>query len=288
MTRLRQTRGAIDRALAPEVRLLEDTSTTAPALKHLRHTLFESDAREFTDSAPEALRAVAAPSREDEVRIALREVKRLLLEGSSPEQIALLAPQPATYRRLVQTVAAEYGTPLRLEQSLGSNPAVAALSNLLGLAPEFAWRPVFDALRSPYVSQSWLSPEQIDLLDRLTRERPVVAGREQWQFALQPLQLEEVGVDDEDLSGRPLVASLAPEELAAIEAGLLAFFDHLTPPESGELRDYMLWLQEALLGLDAGKPARVRQHWKGQAWICWLVVDRESGPGETWRPWARC
>ena len=54
--------------LAPEVRLLEDTSAAAPALEYLWHTFCDSDVTEFAYGAPETLDAVAAPAREEEVR----------------------------------------------------------------------------------------------------------------------------------------------------------------------------------------------------------------------------
>ena len=255
LTRLRQTRQELLAALQPDDQILEDNSTVAPALSRLRQRLFEPAAEPATDAAsihgyPPAVEAIAAPSREAEVRWALRSIKQRLLDGAEPAQIALLAPQPAAYKRLVESVAGEYGLPIRYEQSLGNNPAVIALLNLLNLAPDFPWRETFDALRSPYVEQPWLTAEQINLLDQLSRERPVVAGRSQWRFALQPLQLDESAqVDDEDLGPPPLVARLEPEILAGIEQGLMAFFDHLTAPATASYHDYALWLQEAILGL---------------------------------------
>jgi hypothetical protein len=62
---------------------------------------------------------------------------------------------------------------------------VQDLINLLQLAPEFTWESTFQALRSPYIQQPWLTPEQIDQLDKLSREQPVMEGREQWVAALQ-------------------------------------------------------------------------------------------------------
>jgi RecB family exonuclease len=178
-------------------------------------------------------------------------------------EIALCAPKPGVYRRLVETVAHEYGVPVAVERILGVNPAVAALLNALSLSPDFPWRATFDLLRSPYVDLAlWLDAAQVDLLDRLTRERPVVGGLDQWRHALTPLRLADHGdVEDEDLHGVPLVASLPPAELDALRGGLLALFAHLTPPEHAAPAEYVLWIQSALLGLppeldedDAGAP----------------------------------
>ena len=258
LSRLNGTREALIAALAPKVELLVEGDGSPATLDHLRRTLFEPDGRKTADGDPPAVVAVAAPSRESEVRWALRAIKQLLLDGVSAEQIALLAPHPDVYAGIVTAVAEEYGVPVASETELAQAPAVAALLNLVSLSPDFPWRATFDALRSPYIQQPWLTAAQIDLLDRLTRERPVVAGREQWRFALQPLPpraADEAAAAaaeadaDEDLGPPPLTATLPPEELARLEAGLMAFFDHLSPPSQAAHHAYTLWLQEALLGL---------------------------------------
>ncbi len=291
LTRLRETRDELVRTLAGDSGQWVGNSGQGtvdsgqrpgvdPVLVHLRGSLFELGAEVKAAGDPSPVRAVAGPSREGEVRWALRAAKRLLLEGVPPEEIALLAPQPGVYRRLVETVAHEYGLPVHYERELTGNPAVGALLNLLALAgDDFPWRETFDALRSPYFRQPWLSPVQIGLLDQLTRERPVVAGREQWRFALQPLSLDGAEVDDEDLAGRPLVAQIPAQELAAVKDGLMAFFDHISPLTPATYREHALWLQEKILGLFDPDPeeapvnlemvARCQEEdeaWRDEAW----------------------
>jgi ATP-dependent helicase/DNAse subunit B len=248
MTRLAMTRERLQSVLHPTVQPLP-ASPRQDSIGHLHQTIFAQS----PVSAPpgDDLVFVEAPSREEEVRIALRRAKRLILDGVAADEIAILAPKPGVYRRLVETVAAEYDVPVAVESILGTNPAVAALLNLLHLSPEFPWRQTFDFLRSPYFDVSpWLSAEQIDLLDRLTRERPVVAGIEQWQYALQPADADSSpDAEDEDHSGRPLVATLPAETLDAIRQGMDALFHHLTPPERDVHAGYVLWIQSAILGL---------------------------------------
>ena len=249
LTRMASTRSLLERLLSPEIRTIDDSSRPAPALARLHAGLFEPGVPAVPLEDPPAVRAVAAPSREAEARQALRAVKRLLLEGVSPEEIGLLAPHPEAYRRLVGTTAEEFGLPVALDEVLVAQPVVAALRNLLSLPFDFAWRQTMDALRSPYVQQPWLTAEQIDLLGQLSRERPVIAGREQWAFALRPLELVVSDAEDEDLGPPPLVAQLDPGELIAIQEGLFAFFEALSPPRRAAYREYALWLQERLLGL---------------------------------------
>ncbi len=265
LSRLVETRRRLEASL-PDVQAvaLEELGEMADLLRHLRDTLFEVESGQETIEGESGeistVRAIAAPNRETEVRIALREIKRLLLQGISADEIALLAPKPGVYQRLVELIAEEYGVPVRLEQALLVNPAVQALLNLLALPPDFPWRETLDALRSPYIRQSWLTPSQVDQLERLSRERPVLRGRAQWRYALEPMQRvsrpdelarAEGAVEDEDLGPPRLASLLSPEELEAIRDGLMAFFDHLTPPETATHHAYTLWLQECILGLQA-------------------------------------
>jgi len=256
LSRLSGTRDALVAAFAPGVEWLGEAAGAISALDRVRWSLFEADGPPIVDDIPRSIVTVAAPSRESEVRWALRTIKKMLLDGVAAEQITLLAPHPDAYAAIVAAVAGEYGVPVTGELQLAQAPAAAALFNLIGLAPDFPWRATFDALRSPYIAQPWLTAAQIELLDQLTRERPVVAGRDQWRFALQPIARrggDEALDRDEDMGSLPLAATVSPEELAAIEAGLTAFFDHLSPPSAATHHAHTLWVQEALLGLFTGE-----------------------------------
>jgi ATP-dependent helicase/nuclease subunit B len=255
LSRLAPTRRALVDALRPVEVALPAADRCGPTLGHLRRSLFESAAQSFPDASG-CVTAIAAPNGEAEVRRALREIKRLLLDGSEAERIALLAPHPKNYRAMVSAISREYGVPVAVETTLGENPCVAALLNVLALAPRFPWRQTFDALRSPYVRQEWLDAEQIARLDALTRERPVIAGWDQWEYALTPPQPEgdEDAADDEDRGEPPLLSQLPPESVIGMRDGLRAFFRHITPPRGASPAQFVAWIQNALLGLtpDAG------------------------------------
>ena len=172
LTRLDDTRQRLIETLKPTVVTLGDNARPS-SLTALRRRLFEQEQPASPVGESDEIRLIEAPSREEEVRIALRHIKQLLLDGVSPHDISLLAPKPGIYQRLVATVASEYGLPVAVEGVLGTNPAISALLNALSLSPDFPWRRTFDLLRSPYFDiTGWLDGEQIDLLDRLTRERP--------------------------------------------------------------------------------------------------------------------
>lgn len=248
LSRLWRTRSDLERSLAAASSTMADDSGADPGLASLVRRLF-MPAPAITAPTSTAIAAVEAPSREDEVRWALREAKRLLLAGARPDGIAILAPRPDAYERTVAAVAAEYGVPVRQELLLAENPAVATVLAVLALAPGFPRRETIDALRSPYVEQPWLTADQVALLDRLTRERPVLAGVDQWLHALRATPAE---VDDDDESAKAPLAHQPPaQELAQLEAGLTAFFAHLQPPATGTRAEHTKWLQERVLGIFA-------------------------------------
>ncbi len=244
-------------ATFPEIECttLSDTSDTEPDLHQLQGLLFEDHA---PMQSATSIQAYAAPAREVEVRIALREIKKLLLDGVSPKEISILAPKPGIYHRIVELVSEEYGIPISHEKLLGANPAVQALHNLLGLAPDFPRKKTLEALRSPYIQQGWLSEENIAHLVQLTRERPVISGIDQWKEALEPMSYQASREEDEELGPEKLASKLPKEKLAEIKAGLLAFFDHITPDAQSSHHAYTLWIQEKILGLaqieDEGEP----------------------------------
>ena len=103
-------------------------------LRHLEDGLFRSDARPIPDDSTVDL--IEAPHRVEEVRAALRWLKREVVErGVPPSQLALLAREVGPYRPFIREVAAEFGLPIHFHSGrpLNENPAVAALLDLLRL-----------------------------------------------------------------------------------------------------------------------------------------------------------
>ena len=246
LTRLSETRQALETALGVTGEWLEP-AVSSGTLRFLAANLLRDQRQARPGGDPAGVRAVAAPSREDEIRWTLRDIKRRLLIGADADAIAMVAPNPTIYRRLVATIAREYALPIRVSEPLKLNPAVSSLLNLLQLYPDFNWRLTMESLRSPYIEQPWLDDAQLQLLEQLTRERPVVAGKEQWAFALRPLDLDLEERDDEDLGPVPLVAKTPAEELAAIESGLFTFFDITSPPRQATYATYVEWLENNIL-----------------------------------------
>ena len=252
LSRVRDTRRLLEREIQLQVDTLPEEDRDADALLiHVRESLFERDVPAIKTGGIESVRAIAAPSREMEVRYALQEVKRLLLRGVSTTKILLLAPHPAVYLPWVRAVAEEYQLPIEFDKRLVDNPAVIALMNVLSLYPDYSWRETMDALRSPYIQQPWLNEAQINLLDKLSRLRPVVSGIEQWKHALQPVTPAEGDAFtlDESTAALPEIQALEEDETTSLAERLTQFFEHVQPPEESSYKELTWWLQTQVLGL---------------------------------------
>ncbi len=95
-----------------------------------------------------------APTLEDEVRSALAEVKRTLLEDAlEPSQVALVTRDVGRYADELRSVARAYGVPLRLERRvpLRRSPLGAYLATMIEvLADGFPFEPSAALLRHPF------------------------------------------------------------------------------------------------------------------------------------------
>lgn len=209
---------------------------------------------EFGHGEPQMTEAVLlleAPDRRREIQAILQSIKRGLLEGLRPDQIAIVARDPSEYAAYLDEYASAYGIPLRMGHGtpLSDNPAVATILGLAAIAQnQFRRRDLLDRLRSPYVA-SPLSLDQLDLLDRISREYAVLGKREAWfealQLALQHAALGEPHADQEAGDEEPITS----EVYGALRQQLTVCFDRLTPPALAQARDHVKWF-ETLIGAD--------------------------------------
>lgn len=243
-----------------------------PALAHLEARLYESAPAKVDGSGTVSL--VELPDRAAEVREALRWLKiRLRQDGLRPDQVALLARNLTPYRTFILQVGAEFGLPLRLigGQPLPTNPAVAALLDLLRLMlpasserpePALPRRLVVEAWASPYFDWS-AGPEAVGILPgeatalaEAARRGRVMGGLSQWREALTALAAQmETGQDLEE----ELVASdagLTPARIALLLAKFERFVQQLSPPAgAATYREFVGWLED-LIGPDPFISAR--------------------------------
>lgn len=235
--------------------LLVNNIWQAPELTYLEEHFMSEVAEPIP--AGDSLHCIEAPSRAAEVRMVLREVKRLLLAGESPEQIIILARDMNPYIDLVRSVAVRYRVPMIFREgiTLAQNPAVSAILDLLtlhtGLGTDFRRQAVLDLLRMPYFATPF-SDEDVNALERISLRFKVIGGRDQWLDAVElalheqqeyPLApLVELDEDDESLTATPPISD-------DLYVRLLNFFRQITPPATATPREYVIWL-ESLLGPD--------------------------------------
>ncbi len=214
-------------------------------LRHLIEYCFINAAPKIP--AEDGLRLIEAPDPKIEASAIMRQVKRLLLDGSSPDEILIAVRDWALYAPHFDDAARRYGIPtvLHYGDALANNPAVIALLNLLELARfDFRRRDVLDVLRSPYFVVSGLHGATVDTLDSLSREQQVIRGRQDW---LDAIRVAATPTSDED--GEHHAALLNSEEAQPLQQALKDFFEAVTPPESGSINYYVEWI-EGLIGND--------------------------------------
>ena len=231
--------------------LPEHADDRPPALQHLADHLLRPRASKIT--ADDAVKLIEAPDPAQEVGAILRRIKRLLLSGCAADDILIAVRDWGQYGGQIAAQGRRYGLPLALHYGdpLAQNPAVVALLNLIDLhAGDFRRRDLLDALRSPYFDVPGIAAEQVDLLERISREFRILGGRGAW---LEVVALAAQGaalLDDEDESTALVVDH---ETAAQLWGALNAFFTAVTPPATGTTADYVAWL-ETLIGADLPDP----------------------------------
>ncbi len=238
------------------VALDEGRDERRPALRHLSEQLLRPRAPQI--SAEGAVQWIEAPDPAQEVGAVLRRVKRLLLDGASPDDVLIALRDWPLYGGKVAVQGEAYGLPLALHYGapLAQNPAVMALLDLLGLhAGGFRRRDLLDVLRSPYFAVPGLDGGRAAVLERIALELRVTGGRADWLAAV---ELAARPITDEDDAPTLQINERLAQEL---HAALADFFDAATPPEFATVAGYVAWLED-LIGQDIADP------------------DAEAGPSE--------
>ena len=197
-----------------------------------------------------AIKLIEMPDPAEEARAVLRAVKGLLLEGAPANSILIALRDWERYASYFEWGRAEYNLPLLLhyQRSYGSAPVIAAIIDLLELAPRFRRRDLLDVLRSPYFDVD-LDSGLIDLLDRLSLERRFLGGGLDDWSALVQLARQHIssGKDDETLT------AVTAEQAETLSVALSRFIAAITPPERADVSQYVSMIA-ALLGSDPVEP----------------------------------
>ncbi len=212
-------------------------------LQHLGASIFRDPP---VKRSGEAVKLIALPDPAAEVKAVLRAVKRLLLRGARADDILIALRDWERYATYFESGRREYELPLlpHYEGAHYRAPVIAALIDLLGLAPRFRRRDLLDVLRSPYID-SGLSLEQIDLLDRISLEQQFLGGGDaDW---LEIIRLAQRRPDDaRDEADR---IRLSAEQAQGLATRLFTFLSAVSAPPQAALREYISWLA-GLLGAD--------------------------------------
>jgi ATP-dependent helicase/nuclease subunit B len=221
------------------------TPNQQPDLQHLTANIFQFNAPQKPASG--AIRLVEAPDQASEVANVLRMVKRLLLEGVPPDNILIALRDWGTYQIYFSTYARLYDLPIALHygEPLLNNPAIVALMDVLKVYHHgFKYRDVLDSLRAPYWQFDTLTPEAIQQIIELGTMHHVVGGREEWEQAIQSAIIPQ-DPDEREEQAEPIITL----DSAYLSRAFTEWAEAITPPQTGTLADYMMWLEQ-LIGVD--------------------------------------
>ncbi len=225
-----------------------------PQLQHLIAQIFRKDRQSVTytpqtQAETAHLAMIEAPEPTDEVAEVMRRVKRLLLDGESPEEILIVLRDWGRYYVHFLRYRDAYELPMVLHygQPLAENPAIDALMRLLSIARNgFRRRDVLDALRSPYFAVPALNDAETNVLEQVTLKFLVTMGAELWIDAIFKAT-HSYETDERDDNAPPLIAD--SEFASNLAEDLTAFFDEITPVETATVAEYVLWI-ERIIGVD--------------------------------------
>lgn len=235
-------------------------SNRPDVLQALAETLFEPSrgivqGYDPTDATHlNAVQLIEAPDRRRELGSVFARIKRLLIAGTDPDQVIIVARDPSPYLRYLNADGLQIGIPVFVARGLplADSSVVIALTALLGLHEgKFLRRQLLDTLRNPYVQCPYLNPDQITALDQIGSALYIVRGREAWLEAVSAaIQRAGQPTEPDYESDEDTPASLDSTALVGLDTALRQTFDALTPPEQATTRQYIGWI-ESLIGHDA-------------------------------------
>ncbi|MDK1032617.1 MAG: exodeoxyribonuclease V subunit gamma, partial [Planctomycetia bacterium] len=250
-----------------EIQEMDDGGELPADLEHLRKNLFAVPGSTAPARAEGQVRIIAAAGVTRETEAVARRIKHILLAGDvQPGRIAVLVRSFGAYEDVLREVFPRYGIRFSMSEGLPllRCPAVrAALAALDIPASNFARRDVIKLLKSVYFDPKVLGfeREDVEAVDRLTREASVFEGMESYFSGLRWLKstTENRPREAQEVDDEPEADEIA-EKLSSVDRAelfLKAFFDLYEDfPTSGVRREIVRRLRVLLqaLRLDA-RPA---------------------------------
>lgn len=219
-----------------ELRPQSDDDPRPASLQHLLEHIFVAEAPKIKGS--KELQLIEAPGLFGEVKLVARAVKRLLLDGTKPDDVVVSMRSLKEYADLVQEVFVEYGIPIEIEGTLplSRQPIIALLLKAARLPLDnWPFAKTATILRSGFLRPQWAElandaeiPLDAELLLRMLGEpegKPsYLKAAETWAVAPQP------GLEDEEAEGskRRRIHELAKRCLPFLQRFFSAWdgFDH--------------------------------------------------------------
>ena len=223
-------------------------SSRHPDLRNLIDGIFQEDWKAPVSSG--GVSFIETPAIVDEVREALRDVKRLLHGGVTPDDILIVVRDWERYHAHFVALSPQLDTPLAYQfgSPLAEAPVIKALLEALTLhETDFRRRDLLDALRSPYFDSPGINSEVIDVIDRLSALLLVVGGRDRWVSLADVAEL--ASFESEDYDDTSDVATYDALFLRKLGEGLTDFIRRVTPPAFGTVAQYVDWI-DRLIGPD--------------------------------------
>ncbi len=213
---------------------------------------------------------IEASSRTTEVREALRELKKRIIESNKrpgavirPNECAVFVPDMNAYAPIFRQFGREMGIPLRFSQKvpLSKSPAASALKRLLHLYPDFDTMKVLSVLRLPFFSgcKDPKDPSGGDysadlyVIDQVGRKMNIISGTEEWNSAFSKAMSSAAesrnkkNSDDEESDEGKVYEYPDPKKMKRILDSFLKFTEKVTPPAGVRSRsEWMNWLENLL------------------------------------------
>ena len=218
-------------------------------LVHLERQLFRPLRSVEPSDDPAGLSLIEAPGVLGEVRLVVRRIKRLLLDGVAADDVLVVLRDVSPYADVLMEVFDAYGVPVEVEgvEPLTRNPAAALLLRAVRL-PDDDWpfAGVTALLRNTYFRPLW--PETADRPDMPQRAEALLRllaeprGRESYLHAVRRwAEQQQPGLEDEQAeeSRRRRTHELAQECGAFVHRFFQAWDD---APATAPLAEHAAWL----------------------------------------------
>lgn len=228
-----------DRLVAKNFKEVKDISpaTQSKFLNIVRENLSIKSFEKKETSFQDLITQIEASSREEEVELIAKEIKKLLLNDKvEPEKICIVFNLIGNYSAIIRDRFNVYGIPFNLTDrfSLSTSPPVKALLGLLEIREnDFYFKNIFRALGGGFIGAMGID---ISNLLKTSVELKIISGYDNWLNRLKAAIAELSSPDEQTNSNEEKIISYktAITNLEKINTQLKPFAEKLIPEEFRE------------------------------------------------------